>query len=117
MRWAIHLVSITLLLSLGACFDSSSPESPPSSPCEAYCQASVECDPGFYEDVQECERDCISEIEEVRSGWGQACGEANAALYACIGALSSCGDYEDYWEEPTPDYPCHEEEDRLFDCD
>lgn len=83
----------------------------PVDPCASYCSVEMTCDPEFdqyYDSNAECVAQCEDDLA-LFSSYGEDCGSAFEALALCIGALS-CEEHADYWEEPTPDYPCADED-------
>ncbi|TVR04132.1 MAG: hypothetical protein EA398_03000, partial [Deltaproteobacteria bacterium] len=62
-----------------------------------------------YDSVAECVAECVEEGTAFLAQATQACADALIAVANCTGALS-CADLEDYYEEPTPDYPCNQED-------
>jgi len=116
MRLSAHFISLVGIFLLGACFNSSGADAGPElPPCQAYCQVAVECEPGFFETRSECEADCQAEIEVAREDVSESCAASQSDLFACIGGLTSCEDYDAYWVEPVVEYPCFEEDERLYD--
>ena len=82
--------------------------------CEVFCRQ-LRCD-AEDDSSAECVQGCRDEL------WGSdrersACGDAVAELFVCVGRLD-CDELDDYYEEPTSDYPCAVEDDEVrWACD
>lgn len=82
-----------------------------------YCRLIQECEPAMAlsdQDVEECSQDVVDELEWIDEMAPPRCSEAIRDLVYCISALDSCSDWDDYWMEPTPDYPCHREDEAVW---
>lgn len=83
---------------------------------ENYCALEADCDSPDDADV---EADCIDGYRAGIEGITEAYPECESEVRAfmrCLGRLKDCDEYDDYWEEPTADYPCHAQEEALDDC-
>lgn len=62
-----------------------------------------------YRSVEQCADECIATIAEVMDA---ECLMAGMDLGRCVVGLS-CTELDDYYAEPTPGYPCNEEDARV----
>ena len=60
--------------------------------------------------------ECLLYCNEALEGLDAECTMLAETFFNCIGGLS-CEEYQAYLDEPTPDYPCAEEEAALEPCD
>ena len=85
--------------------------------CSAECRQLQSCEPEFfdYNSIGQCERECQDDSAPILLLAGSAlesCLRAELALWECTANLS-CADLDRYWESPSGDYPCRQEEDRT----
>ncbi len=76
-----------------------------------YCETVEECGSLGLSTVDECESDTVDLLDDADN----TCADVHGDLLACIGRLT-CDEYDDYWEEPTEDYPCAAEDDAVVAC-
>jgi hypothetical protein len=67
-----------------------------------------------FSSLEQCVELTIQDFEDIDRIASSNCARAARSLAACIADLS-CSEYQDYFEEPTPDYPCHQQDRDLFD--
>ena len=121
MQSITTVIPLIGLFLLSSCYSSTGsdgepPAEPPLTPCEAYCQIDMECEPGFYDSSAECEADCRDHVEFTREEYSEDCAVATEELYSCLGGLTGCTQYTDYVTGRIPEYPCHEEDERYYSC-
>jgi hypothetical protein len=78
--------------------------------CEDFCRVRIACG-DRTEIAADCIEDCRDELDagaDISSG----CGREIEALVGCLSRLD-CADYDDYWLEPTTDYPCAERDEDV----
>ena len=81
--------------------------------CEALCGVVSECEGVSQSD---CEEACEEELDDAAE-ISSSCASTYGELMGCIAELS-CDEYDDYWEEPTADYPCHRDDEAVASaCD
>ena len=83
-----------------------------------YCETVAEC--CLESEVGNCQHlatqeECTTNGVELLEDPDNTCADEQADLLDCIGRLS-CDEYDDYWEEPTEDYPCAAEDDAVIAC-
>jgi hypothetical protein len=80
------------------------------------CELEQRCYPDeFNEDfssLQQCVDLTVQDFEDIDRVASRSCARAMRSLAACLGDLS-CSEYQDYFDEPTPDYPCHRQDDDV----
>ena len=92
------------------------PDATINSICQSECAQEEQCYPEDfnedYDSVAECVAECVEDSAEFLAQASQGCVDALIALSNCTTALS-CADLEDYYDEPTPDYPCNQQDDAV----
>ena len=85
-----------------------------------YCETEIECGPELTDGAfwVEGEKDaCVDgRLNSLDDADSEDCYTEARALLECKAKISSCEELDAYWEEPTTDYPCHEEEDLYSEC-
>ena len=79
---------------------------------EDICKLEIECGPELESgETYDTEEECIDYETRYLIDEGWDCYEKQRDFLECRSQLKNCQELNDYWEEPTEDYPCHEEED------
>jgi hypothetical protein len=117
-RHILTSLAFVSLFALSACDkDDDANSNAPGDACASICSTSMTCDPEFsyeYESQDECVMDCNAQMAAIEAE-SPSCAAAIEALNLCTGALN-CDEYQDYWNEPTPDYPCADEDDNALEA-
>ena len=75
----------------------------------------MECDVGSWSSVAECTEVCVHDVSDPED---TVCAQEYTALYACIGTLSGCEEYEAHLTgEPADAYPCLEKVEVIDACE
>ena len=74
-----------------------------------WCELEVGCFPDDWNGQADCE--AAFDLSEVSDE--DPCGAAIRDLVVCLSKLDTCQEADDYWNEPTPDYPCAAEDDEI----
>jgi hypothetical protein len=84
--------------------------------CKDSCNQDLNCNPSEFEyfDSDDCIDECLYEMEEAMIYTSDECFNAIVSLYSCISVLS-CAQLDDYWYESTPNYPCSQEEYKMYE--
>jgi hypothetical protein len=67
-----------------------------------------------FSSLEQCVELTIQDFEDIDRVASSNCARAARSLAACLADLS-CSEYGDYLEESTPDYPCRQQDQDLFD--
>jgi hypothetical protein len=108
------LITAAVMAALAACGSSDNGEGGPDAASAVtdqqlaaqFCAVEYGCFPDDWPSEQTC-------VDEVTSGLAAAendsaaCYAAMRGLVTCLKDLN-CAQLDDYWTEPTPDYPCNE---------
>lgn len=81
--------------------------------CDDFCQRRLSCDEGADPDddemVEACRTGCAQSFALAASVDKSVCPMMLEPVFACVGALPTCAEYEAWFEEVSP-YPCEDEE-------
>ena len=84
------------------------------------CNTFQECEPdaigsgeeAVYDDLESC----VAQGIEDAPSTDEDCSKEHRELQVCISEISSCSDWELYWNSTEGTYPCSSEEDLYWEC-
>ena len=79
---------------------------------EQFCELEAECDPRSGS----TERCVTNYTQLLDTPVYDECDKELHKMLKCLAGLKDCAELDDYWEEPTPDYPCNVQEAALDEC-